>query len=426
MLTVNRRNVDAEDLLMEEAELECRRGMEMEASPADGGLYCESVWDGWGCWNYTEAGTRAFINCPSYIPGFDPGLKAFKDCTDDGTWWRNPFNKTWSNYTACINQKELEKNHRLINVYISGYSISMVALVASLTIFISFGRQLQCDRVTLHKHLFSSYVLNDIVWISYYLLAALNADVLEQNPVWCQALHVVTQYLVTCNYVWMFCEGLYLHTILAIAFTSAKRLLYACYAIGWGLPILTTILYTVVRANSKSEAQRCWIEESYLQWIVSGVIVITLVGNLIFLCNIVRVLVTKLRAINSPDTIQAKKAVRATVILIPLLGVQFILFPIRPPEGTLLNEVYLFSIALVTSLQGLFVAILFCFLNGEVMQVISRRWQRRDSAMRRLSSTQTFTLGSHASERKRESRTRSTTPLHCMTSPNDVDDNPFV
>lgn len=36
MLTVNRRNVDAEDLLMEEAELECRRGMEMEASPADG------------------------------------------------------------------------------------------------------------------------------------------------------------------------------------------------------------------------------------------------------------------------------------------------------------------------------------------------------------------------------------------------------
>jgi len=47
-------------------------------------------------------------------------VKAFKDCTDDGTWWRNPFNKTWSNYTACINQKELEvRRHRRMSVSVS-------------------------------------------------------------------------------------------------------------------------------------------------------------------------------------------------------------------------------------------------------------------------------------------------------------------
>ena len=32
---------------------------------------------------------------------------AYRDCTADGTWWRNPQNKTWSNYTACINIAEL-------------------------------------------------------------------------------------------------------------------------------------------------------------------------------------------------------------------------------------------------------------------------------------------------------------------------------
>lgn len=417
-----------EDLLLSREEVECRRQMTTASIPLDGRLYCGSVWDGWGCWNYTEAGRRAFINCPSHIQGFDPELKAYKDCTEDGTWWRNPFNKTWSNYTACINQKELEKNTHLIYVYISGYSVSMAALTLSLVIFTVFRRQLQCDRVTLHNHLFGSYVLNDIAWISYYVLAALNADVLEQNPGWCQGLHVLTQYLVTCNYVWMFCEGIYLHTIIAIAFTSTKRLLRACYVVGWGLPVVTTLIYTAVRANSLSESQRCWIKESNLQWIVSGVIVFTLVTNLVFLFNIIRVLVTKLRAVNSPDTIQAKKAVRATVILIPLLGVQFVLFPMKPPDGTLLIEIYFMTIALVTSLQGLFVAALFCFFNGEVMTALSRRWQRRDSALRRLSVTQTVTLA--PASRKRNSKLRPTasslTPLHNMTSHDDASDNLFV
>ncbi len=44
-------------------------------------------------------------------------------------------------------------------------------------------RQLQCDRVTLHKNLFISYILNGSVWIFYYTLAALNGDVLMSNPV---------------------------------------------------------------------------------------------------------------------------------------------------------------------------------------------------------------------------------------------------
>ena len=53
---------------------------------------------------------------------------------------------------------------------------------------------------------------------------------------WCHVLHVVTQYLVSCNFMWMFCEGLYLHTLIARAFTTGNKLLAACYLIGWGTP----------------------------------------------------------------------------------------------------------------------------------------------------------------------------------------------
>jgi len=46
-----------------------------------------------------------------------------------------------------------------------------------------------------------------------------------------------------------------------------------------------------------------------------------------------------------------RKAVRATLILIPLLGLQYMLFPMRPQEGSLLDDVYLITVAIVTSLQ---------------------------------------------------------------------------
>ena len=44
-------------------------------------------------------------------------------------------------------------------------------------------RQLACDRITIHKNLFISYILSGIAWILYYALAALNVHVVETNPV---------------------------------------------------------------------------------------------------------------------------------------------------------------------------------------------------------------------------------------------------
>lgn len=52
--------------------------------------------------------------------------------------------------------------------------------------------------------------------------------------------------------------------------------------------------------------------------------------NLFFLLNIVRVLITKLRVTHRTETNVYMKAVRATIILVPLLGAQFILVPLQP------------------------------------------------------------------------------------------------
>lgn len=61
--------------------------------------------------------------------------------------------------------------------------------------------------------------------------------------------------------------------------------------------------------------------------------------NLFFLLNIVRVLITKLKDTHKAESNLYMKAVRATLILVPLLGIEFVLFPWRP-EGRIAEEVY--------------------------------------------------------------------------------------
>ncbi|XP_060562984.1 calcitonin gene-related peptide type 1 receptor-like [Ruditapes philippinarum] len=177
-----------------------------------------------------------------------------------------------------------------------------------------------------------------------------------------------------CNFLWMFCEGLYLNTIMVYALSSGKILIFSCNAIGWGLPVIFTTIYAVIRSNDEVSSSDCWLDESSLQWIVYGPIVLSIGVNVLFLINIVRLLITKLRQM--PEADQTRKATRATQILVPLLGLQYLLFPIRSDAGSDLEDVYHVAVALLVSLQGAFVSLMYCFCNSEVIQVLRRRWNQ--------------------------------------------------
>ncbi|CAH1788541.1 unnamed protein product [Owenia fusiformis] len=401
---------------MEAAKQACYETVLTLPYPDDGRLYCNRTFDSWGCWNDTLAGTKAYTKCPGFIKGFDPGLStAFKDCNKDGTWWRHPkTNKSWANYTPCVNMGDFEKNRMLIYTFISGYTVSILALAVSLGIF-CFFKQLQCDRITLHKNLFVSYILTGLVWILYYVFAALDAQVLIDNPWWCRALHVICSYFTACNFLWMFCEGLYLHTIIVCTFTSGKTLMIVCYLLGWGLSIINTTIYTIIRSTHPTESQRCWTDESELMYINAGTCIASILINSVFLISIIRVLITKLRAVNSPDTnqtsnpiiensaytatpmngstihsqnsaplihtpkqsfigVSTRKATRAILILVPLLGLQYLFILYRPDTDERGLQIYSIISAFVTSFQGLFVACIYCFFNGEVIAIMKRKW----------------------------------------------------
>ncbi|XP_042875413.1 uncharacterized protein LOC122255441 [Penaeus japonicus] len=80
-------------------------------------------------------------------------------------------------------------------------------------------------------------------------------------------------------------------------------------------------------------------------------------------------------AVNRPE-FNIRKAIKATIVLFPLLGITNLLFAVNPGDKGELEGAYMITNALLQSSQGVFVSVLYCFLNSEVQDIIRKRWRQ--------------------------------------------------
>lgn len=230
-------------------------------------------------------------------------------------------------------------------------------------------------------NLFASFAANNALWLCVYELVMNDPFTMSESPAWCRALNALLQYVLVTNYMWMLCEGIYLHTVLVHAFVSERKLLRALLALGWLLPVVSLAVYVGRRVTD--DDNMCWMDfdEEQLRPELAVLVLSAVLLNLAFLLNIVRVLCTKLRAGGAlgagaaRPSATALHALRATCLLAPLLGLQYLLLPFRPDRAASWWRAYEYASALSISLQGLCVAVLYCFCNGEVLAQLRRRWR---------------------------------------------------
>ncbi|XP_061082569.1 calcitonin gene-related peptide type 1 receptor-like isoform X1 [Conger conger] len=358
------------------AQFECYQKIMKDPSHNKKGPMCSRTWDGWLCWDDTEAGITSEQHCPDYFHDFDPYEKVTKICNENGLWFSHPqSNRTWTNFTRC-NEHTIESRVTAMNLFyltLIGHGLSLIALFISLGIFFHFN-SLSCQRITLHKNLFFSFVLNSIITIISLTAVANNQELVQQNPVSCKVSQFIHLYLLGCNYFWMLCEGIYLHTLIVVAVFAEKQHLMWYYLLGWGFPLIPATIHAIARSYYYDD--NCWISSNTsLLYIIHGPICAALLVNLFFLLNIVRVLITKLKVTHQAESSLYMKAVRATLILVPLLGIQFVLLPYKP-QGRVSSEVYDYVMHILMHYQGLLVSTIFCFFNGEVQGVLRRHWNQ--------------------------------------------------
>ncbi|KAK7479260.1 hypothetical protein BaRGS_00029508, partial [Batillaria attramentaria] len=195
----------------------------------------------------------------------------------------------------------------------------------------------------------------------------------------CKTKVTIYQYLHMTNFFWMFVEGLYLFSMVVWAFSAGKikhwHYVISPAAARWGIvPLVFVAIWAILKAVY--DDLLCWLPhpDVTLDYIVHAPVCTILLCNLVFLATIIWVLVTKLRATNSLEIRQYRKAVRATLVLFPLLGLTYLLvFYMPASKESQFYRVMSYINAVLHTMQGLTIAIFYCFLNGEVQTLLRKK-----------------------------------------------------
>uniref|UniRef100_A0A670Z6W6 Secretin receptor n=1 Tax=Pseudonaja textilis TaxID=8673 RepID=A0A670Z6W6_PSETE len=345
---------------------------------------CLGMWDNLTCWLSSPVGQTVSAPCPRafQIVTGQTGFM-YRNCTREG--WSEKYPKP---YIACgLNQiipSSINNINDLssLNLHVADDNTYFESCMMPF-VFPLLNRRLRCTRNYIHIQLFASFILR--VTANFIKDPILYCP-LQEISCLCKTIIAFVNFCIMANYSWLLVEGLYLHSLLAISFFSDRKFFWWFVALGWGKHIhnyQTSMLFQDVQ---------CWdMHLTYALWLIQGPVMASIINFILFV-NIVRILMNKLRWPDGrgKDSSQYKRLAKSTLVLIPLFGIHYIIFaffPFDTTNGTMevqalvekalgsfqVRGVYLpFAIVcfimnnLLVLFQGLAVAVLYCFLNGEV------------------------------------------------------------
>ncbi|XP_069564932.1 glucagon-like peptide 2 receptor [Brachyistius frenatus] len=359
------------------------------------GNYCKGTFDMFVCWPHSSPGNVS-VSCPAYIPWIseDSTRRVHRQCLENGTWrLMENSSDPWREDSECLEdhyfkdkEDEMLRQTALRLISVVGYSLSLFSLTLA-TLLMGVLRKLHCTRNYIHMNLFMSFILRAVAVISKeIILYIMYSNLPKDDPGWnsysssaislmCKISKVCMEYFVACNYFWLLVEAVFLHTLLFTAVLTKRCLLKKYMLLGWGTPVLFVTPWTVVKIVY--ENTECWsIVNRWFWWIIRGPITLSVLVIFFIFIKILMLLLSKLKADQVKFTDYRYSLARATLVLIPLLGIHEVVFTVLIDECVEGSSRYArnFINLTLSSFQGFLVAVLYCFANGEVQAELKKRW----------------------------------------------------
>ncbi|XP_059183695.1 secretin receptor isoform X2 [Centropristis striata] len=346
--------------------------------------HCKGMWDDLSCWPPASLGETVSQPCPEF---FNSEGQVQRNCSVSG--WTDPLVPYEDACGYTFNETlhflgESPDSHLYFSyvktMYTAGYTLSLICLTIAITIFCLF-RKLHCTRNHIHIQLFISFILRAIFIFIRDSLLFTNEELYhcDHYPVACKVVLMFSNYSILANYSWLLAEGHFLFTLVSRSFFSLKKHLAWYIALSWGLPVIVIVAWGCAKYLYEDEG--CWEtrRHEWIWWILRVPVLLTIFINLVFFLGILRILVSKLRMPDAQrnEFSQYKRLIKSTFFLVALFGLHYILFVFLPVEvSSYVFKIWTFVELALSSTQGFVVAVLYCFMNGEVQHEFQRRWRR--------------------------------------------------
>ncbi|XP_032906759.1 adhesion G protein-coupled receptor E3-like [Amblyraja radiata] len=249
--------------------------------------------------------------------------------------------------------------------------ISLLCLAASIAIFVNCS-SIQNANTTVHKHLSFTLFLAQFVFLIGMRI---------KHKVVCGLIAGCLHYLFLAVFVWMFLDSLQLFimsrhiTVTNYSRTHVIKRIYL-YISSYAVPAVIVAISAAVNSKGYGSENDCWLSlESGFRWSFLGPVCMVIVVNTVLLvwtlCLLRKHFASRNKEVSKlkeTRTLTLKAAARMLV-----LGSTWILGIFQVDESTMVLS-HLFTV--INSLQGLFVFLIYCVFNRQVVTEC-RKWLTR-------------------------------------------------
>ncbi|KAM6216809.1 adhesion G protein-coupled receptor E2-like [Rhynchocyon petersi] len=290
-----------------------------------------------------------------------------------------------SSFAVLMVQYEVQDDPVLTVITYVGLSLSLLCLfLAALTFLLC--RAIQNTSTALHLQL-------SLCLFLAHLLFLIGMDQ-TQSKVLCAIIAGALHYLYLVAFTWMLLEGLNLfltaRNLTVVNYASVSRFMQKLmFPVGYGVPAVIVAISASSRPHLYGTSAHCWLHtDKGFVWTFLGPVCAIISINLVFFLMTFWIVKNKLASLNSDvSTLQNTRILtfKATAQLF-ILGCTWCLgfLQVGPAAQVM---AYLFTI--INSLQGVFIFLVYCLLNQQVLEQY-RKWFKRTRKFKVESEMNTF------------------------------------
>ncbi|XP_070540818.1 uncharacterized protein [Ptychodera flava] len=319
-----------------------------------------------------QPSTKCVFWKPPKAGSHEPGYWSDYGC--DVTTATNGYTTCECNHTTSfsvliqVTEVEITKEHQRaleIITYI-GCAISLAALAITLSVLFCLT-SLRSERTAIHKNLVVALLAAQILFLSGISATA--------SRVACKAIALLLHYFFMAVFCWMLVEGIHLYGKVVQVFNSGEDKIKHYLSIGWGIPVVVVAVAAAINWEGYGSEKSCWLTiDGQMIWAFAGPATLIILVNLVILAMVLRIVVTSAATNKEKEFDHIKAGVKGALVLLPILGLSW-MFGLLAVNEDLIAFQYLFAI--FNSLQGFFIFLFQCVLNGEVRAALRRAREKR-------------------------------------------------